>query len=43
MFSLLLSVVVKACSIKVESTSVPLCTEKELESFVQLWLIIFSA
>jgi hypothetical protein len=43
MFSLLLSIVVKACSIKVEPTSVPLWTEEELEFFVQLWLVIFSA
>jgi hypothetical protein len=43
MFSLLLSVLVKICSIKVEPTSVPLWTEEELESFVRLWLVILSA
>jgi hypothetical protein len=42
MFSLLLSVLVKVCSIKVEPTSVPLWTEEELESFVSLWLVILS-
>jgi hypothetical protein len=43
MFSLLLSVLVKVCNIRVESTGVPLWTEEELESFVTLWLVIFSA
>jgi hypothetical protein len=43
MFSLLLSVIVKVCHIKVEPTSVPLWTEEELESFVNLWLIILGA
>jgi hypothetical protein len=43
MFSLLLAVLVKVCSIKVEPTSVPLWTEEELESFVSLWLVILSA
>jgi hypothetical protein len=42
MFSLLLSVLVKACSIRLEPTSVPLWTEEELEFFVQLWLVILS-
>jgi hypothetical protein len=42
MFSLLLSVIVKVCRIKVEPTSVPLWTEEELESFVNLWLVIVS-
>jgi hypothetical protein len=42
MFSLLLSVLVKACNIKVEPTIVPLWTEEELESFVSLWLVILS-
>jgi hypothetical protein len=41
MFSLLLSVLVKVCSIKIEPTSVPLWTKEELESFVTLWLAIF--
>jgi hypothetical protein len=36
MFSLLLSIVVKVYSIKVEPTSVPLWTDEELESFVIL-------
>jgi hypothetical protein len=43
MFSLLLSFVSKVCSIEVEPTSVPLWTEEELEFFVTLWLVIFSA
>jgi hypothetical protein len=43
MFSLLLSFAAKVCSIKLEPSSVPLWTEEELESFVTLWLIIFSA
>jgi hypothetical protein len=43
MFSLLLSVIVKVCLIKVEPASVPLLTEEELESFVNLWLVILSA
>jgi hypothetical protein len=43
MLSLLLSVLVKVCSIKVEPTSVPLWTEEELESLVTLWLVIFSS
>jgi hypothetical protein len=43
MFSLLLSVVTKVCSINLEPPSVPLWTEEELESFVTLWLVIFSA
>jgi hypothetical protein len=43
MFSLLLSVLAKVCSIKVEPASVPLWTEEELDFFVQLWLVIFSA
>jgi hypothetical protein len=43
MFSLLLSILVKVCSIKVVPTSVPLWTEEELESFVSLWLVILSA
>jgi hypothetical protein len=43
MFSILLSVLVKVCSINIEPTSVPLWTEEELESFVTLWLVIFSA
>jgi hypothetical protein len=43
MFSLLLSFATKACSVKLEPSSVPLWTEEELESFVTLWLIIFSA
>jgi hypothetical protein len=43
MFSLLLSVLAKVCSVEVEPTSVPLWTEEELESFVTLWLVIFSA
>jgi hypothetical protein len=43
MFSLLLSVLAKVCSVKVEPTSVPLWTEEEQESFVTLWLVIFNA
>jgi hypothetical protein len=43
MFSLLLLFVTKFCSISVEPTSVPLWIEEELESFVTLWLVIFSA
>jgi hypothetical protein len=43
MFSLLLSVVTKICSINLEPPSVPLWTEEELEYFVTLWLVIFSA
>jgi hypothetical protein len=43
MFSLLLSVVTKVCSINLEPPSVPLWAEEELESFVIVWLIIFSA
>jgi hypothetical protein len=43
MFSLLLSIAIKVCSIKLESSSIPLWTEEELESFVTLWLVIFSA
>jgi hypothetical protein len=43
MFSLILSIVVKVCSMRVEQSSVPLWTEEELESFVQLWLVILSA
>jgi hypothetical protein len=43
MFSLLLSVVTKVCNINLEPPSVPLWTEEELESFVTLWLVIFSA
>jgi hypothetical protein len=43
MFSLLLSVLVKVCSIKVEPASVPIWTEEELESLVTFWLVIFSA
>jgi hypothetical protein len=43
MFTLLLLVLVKVCSINIEPTSVPLWTEEELESFVTLWLLIFSA
>jgi hypothetical protein len=42
MFSLLLSFAVKVCSIKLELLSVPLWIEEELESFVTLWLVIFS-
>jgi hypothetical protein len=42
MFSLLLSVLAKVCSFKLEHASVLLWTEEELESFVQLWLVIFS-
>jgi hypothetical protein len=40
MFSLLLSLVARVCSRKLEPDSVPLWTEEELESFVQLWLVI---
>jgi hypothetical protein len=36
MFSLLLLVLVKVCSINIEPASVPLWTEEELESFVTL-------
>jgi hypothetical protein len=43
MFSLLLSVIVKVYSIKVEPTSVPLWTDEELDTFVRLWLVILSA
>jgi hypothetical protein len=43
MLGLLLSVIAKACSIKLEPVSVPLWTKEELESFVQFWLVIFSA
>jgi hypothetical protein len=43
MFGLLLSVVTKVCGIHLEPPSVPRWTEEELESFVTLWLIIFSA
>jgi hypothetical protein len=43
MFSLLLLFAAKVCSIKLEPSSVPLWTEEELESFVTLWLVIFSA
>jgi hypothetical protein len=43
MFSLLLSFATKVCSVKLEPSSVPLWTEEELESFVTLWLVIFSA
>jgi hypothetical protein len=43
MFSLLLSVLVKACTVNVEPASVPLWTEEELESFVPFWLVILSA
>jgi hypothetical protein len=43
MFSLLLSVVTKVCSINLEPPRVPLWTEEELKSFVTLWLVIFSA
>jgi hypothetical protein len=43
MFSLLLSVITKVCSISLEPASVSLWTEEELESFVKLWLVIFSA
>jgi hypothetical protein len=43
MFSLLLSVLAKVCSINIEPASLPLWTEEELESFVTLWLVIFSA
>jgi hypothetical protein len=43
MFSLLLSILVKVCSIKIEPTSVPLWTEEELESFIRLWLVILCA
>jgi hypothetical protein len=42
MFSLLLSIAAKVCSINFEPSSVPLWTEEELESFVTLWLVIFS-
>jgi hypothetical protein len=43
MFNLLLSFVTKVYSYKLEPASVPLWTEEELETFVQLWLVIFSA
>jgi hypothetical protein len=43
MFSLLLSVLNKLCNARIESSSVPLWTEEELESFVRLWLVILSA
>jgi hypothetical protein len=43
MFSLLLSVVIKVYSIKVEPTSVPYWTDEELDTFVRLWLVILSA
>jgi hypothetical protein len=43
MFSLLLSVFVKLCNARVESSSVPLWTKEELESLVRLWLVILSA
>jgi hypothetical protein len=43
MFSLLLSIVTKVCGIHLEPPSVSLWTEEELESFVTLWLVIFSA
>jgi hypothetical protein len=43
MFSLLLLFAAKVCSIKLEPYSVPLWTEEELESFVTLRLVIFSA
>jgi hypothetical protein len=43
MFSLLLSFATKVCSVKLEPPRVPLWTEEELESFVTLWLVIFSA
>jgi hypothetical protein len=43
MFSLLLSFAAKVCSIRLEPSSVPLWTEEELQSFVTLWLVIFSA
>jgi hypothetical protein len=43
MFSLLLSFATDICSVKLEPSSVPLWTEEELESFVKLWLVIFSA
>jgi hypothetical protein len=43
MFSLLLSFATKVCSVKLEPSSVPLWTKEELESFVTLWLVIFSA
>jgi hypothetical protein len=43
MFSLLLPVLAKVCNIWVEPASIPLWTEEELESFVQLWLVILSA
>jgi hypothetical protein len=43
MFSLLLSFGTKVYSVKLELSSVPLWTEEELESFVTLWLVIFSA
>jgi hypothetical protein len=39
MFSLLVSVLVKICSVNLEPTSVPLWTEEKLESFVKLWLV----
>jgi hypothetical protein len=40
MFSLLLSLAAKVCSITLEPSSVLLWTEEELESFVILWLVI---
>jgi hypothetical protein len=43
MFSLLLLFATKVCSVNLEPSSVPLWTEEELESFVTLWLVIFSA
>jgi hypothetical protein len=43
MFSLLLSILAKVCSVKLEPASVPLWTEEEIESFVKLWLVILSA
>jgi hypothetical protein len=43
MFSLLLSFAAKVCSIKLEPSNAPLWTEEELESFVTLCLVIFSA
>jgi hypothetical protein len=43
MFSLLLLFATKVCSVKLEPSSVPLWTEEQLESFVTLWLVIFSA
>jgi hypothetical protein len=43
MFSLLLSFATSVHSVKLEPSSVPLWTKEELESFVTLWLVIFSA